>query len=431
MLTHHQQYSTAWRTWAIAGVFLFVTACAGSRTITYETVDVVKAEAEIPNYALLDVGILIFDPGVAPDQEDGEDNVFPDVRRAEARYMPYHLKKTLEGTGLWGSVWVLPERSDAIDLLVWGRIDKSDGLEVKVRIAAWDATGKEWLNKVYDDRIPQKAYSKYRDLTVDPYQNMYNEIANDLLVIRKRLSEKDLRTVRNVAELRFAADLVPSAFAENLAEKNGKYTIRRLPAVDDPMVQRMRAVRDREYTFVDTLNEYYASLYYEMSPPYEDWRKMSREETINYQELKRSARMRQLLGFAAILGAVMYESQGSGNAAITNTAVLMGVQGIMSGFEKSAEAKEHGESLRELGESFDSEAEPLVIEVEGQTRRLTGTAEQKYIEWRRILREIYSSETGFILADDSPQEASSNGVSSDSLSPEALSSGESTPASVN
>ena len=34
------------------------------------------------------------------------------------------------------------------------------------------------------------------------------------------------------------------------------------------------------------------------------------------------------------------------------------------------------------------------LEVEGQTRRLTGTAEEKYIEWRRLLREIFAEETG-------------------------------------
>ncbi len=411
MLIVVQQQGIAWRKLALLAATLLLTACAGSRTITYDTVEIVQAEADVPEYALLDIGILIFDPGVSEDQQATDDNLFPDVRRAEARYMPFHLKKTLEGTGLWGSVWVLPERSDAIDLMVWGRIDHSDGLEVKLRIAAWDATGKEWLNKVYKDRIPQKSYSKYRDLTVDPYQDIYNEIANDLIALRDKLSEKELKTVRQVAELRFAADLVPSAFAAHLAENDGEYTIRRLPAVDDPMVKRMRAVREREYTFIDTLNEYYASLYYEMSPAYEDWRKMSREETLNYQELKRSARMRQLLGFAAILGAVAYEAQGGGNSAITNTAVLMGVQGIASGFEKSSEAKEHSDSLRELGESFDAEAEPLVIELEGQTRRLTGTAEQKYLEWRRLLREIYSAETGFILADDTSESSTSQGSS--------------------
>jgi hypothetical protein len=132
---------------------------------------------------------------------------------------------------------------------------------------------------------------------------------------------------------------------------------------------------------------------------------MSREETINYQELKRSARMRQLLGIAAILGAVAYEANGGGNSAITNTAVLGGIEGVRSGFAKSTEANMHGESIKELGSSFDSEAEPLIVEVEGQTRRLTGTIEEKYKEWRRILREIYASETGFVTQADPVQDS--------------------------
>ena len=310
----------------------------------------------------------------------------------------------LAGTGLWGSVWVLPQRSEAVDLLVWGRVDHSDGLEVQLRIAAWDSTGREWLNKAYKTRIPEKAYSKYRDLTQDPYQNVYNEIANDLVKERGRLADKELQTIRNVTELRFAADLVPSAFGDHLEEDDGMYRVLRLPATDDPMIMRMRAVREREYTFVDTLNEYYASLYYELGQPYEDWRKMSREETINYKELKRSARMRQLLGLAAILGAVAYEANGGGNSAITNTSILGGIEGIRSGFGKASEANLHGESIKELGSSFDSEAEPLVVEVEGQTRRLTGNVEEQYREWRRMLHEIYSAETGFDSQTDPVQD---------------------------
>jgi hypothetical protein len=391
---------------AIFALALVVVGCSTARTVEYENVEIVRAETEVAEVALLDVGILIFDPGVDEDREAGKDFIFPDVRRAEARYMPYHLKKTLEDTGQWGSVWVLPERNDAVDLLVWGRVDQSDGLEVKLRVGAWDATGKEWLNKTYDTRIPEKAYSQYRDRTRDPYQNIYNEIVNDLLAKRQHLSEENLETIRTVNELRFAAGLVPTAFSDYLEEDDGQYSIRRLPAADDPNVSRMRAVREREYSFVDTLNEYYASLYYEMAPPYENWRKMSREETINYEELRRSARMRQLLGLAAILGAVAYEANGGGNSAITGTAVLGGIEGFKSGLDKSAEAKLYGESLKELGSSFDSEAEPLVVELEGQTRRLTGTIEEKYSEWRKLLREIYASETGFDLPADPVQDAS-------------------------
>ena len=54
----------------------------------------------------------------------------------------------------------------------------------------------------------------------------------------------------------------------------------------------------------------------------------------------------------------------------------------------------HAEALREVGESFDAEAEPMVVELEGQTRRLTGSAEERFREWRRLLREIYARETG-------------------------------------
>ena len=394
---------------AMALIAALVTGCAGSRTVRYDEVEIVRAEAEVPSAELLDVGILIFDPGVAEDETEVKDFVFPDVRRAEARYMPYHLKRTLESTSLWGSVWVLPDRSEMVDVLVWARVDKSNGFEVKLQVGAWDASGEEWLNKAYKTQIPEKAYSKYRDKADDPYQIIYNEIANDLLAVRKTKSSKELENLRNLAELRYASDLVPVAFADFLNENKGEYSIRRLPAEDDPMVSRLRSVREREYSLVDTLNEYYAGLYYELSIPYENWRKMSREETLNYKELKRSARMRQLLGLAAILGAVAYEASGGGNDAITVAGASIGSQVLVAGFEKSAEANIRAETIKELGESFDAEAEPILVEVEGQTRRLTGTAEQKYREWRKLLREIYSSETGIDLqegqAPDLPQAA--------------------------
>jgi len=390
---------------AIPLAVMLLTACAASRTVQYEQVEMLRAETELPSEALLDVGILLFDPGVPEDAQAPDGLVFPEVRRAEARYLPVHLKKTLEASGQWGSVWVLPERSDAVDLLVWARIDESDGLEVELRVGAWDATGREWLNKAYETQVPEKAYSSYRDLSQDPYQNVFNEIANDLVAARARLDSGELRRIREVAELRFGAELVPAAFSDYLAENDGRYQLLRLPAVDDPMVARMRAVREREYSLIDTLNEYYDGLYYELSKPYEDWRRMSRSEMLQYRDLKRSARIRQLLGLAAILGAVAYESEGGGNSAITTTAIIGGVEGLKSGFGKSAEANLRRDTLEELGTSFESEAKPLVVEVEGQTRRLTGTAEEKYREWRRLLHEIYASETGLISLNDAPGDA--------------------------
>lgn len=386
----------------LAVLALGLGACTAGRTVQHRQSELTRATGEVPDAQRLDIGIVVFDPGLGDNPEGNEDKmIFPEVRQAEARYMPYQLKNTLESSGHWGSVWVVPERSDAVDLTVWGRIDRSNGLEATVRIGAWDATGRQWLNKTYDITVPEKAYSKYREQGQDPYQTLYNDIANDLLKYRDDLSEKELATVRNVAGLRYGADLVPAAFADLLEQdRSGNYKLRRLPAVDDPMVARMEAVREREYVLYDTLNEYYANLYYQLGPPYEDWRKMSREEVIKYQDLRRSAFIRGAAGALAILAAVLYESNSGSNDAITMAGVFGGIEGIKSGIGKASEAGISRESLKELGVSFNAEAEPMVVEVEGQTRRLTGTAEERYKEWRALLREIYSREAGTGAAED-------------------------------
>ncbi|MBM4196992.1 MAG: hypothetical protein FJ197_07850 [Gammaproteobacteria bacterium] len=378
--------------------------CSSSRKIQYEKVDLERASAEVPPGELLDVGIMLFDPGLPEGEPDPDSLVFPDVRRAESRYMPYHLRGTLESSGHWGSVWVLPDRSASVDLLVWARIDHSDGLEVALRVGAWDATGKEWLNKAYRTRVAEKAYSRYRDPGLDPYQNVYNEIANDLLALRQKLGERDLARLREIAELRFADDLAPAAFDGFLArDEKGIYSVQRLPAEDDPMLSRLRAVREREYALVDTLNEYYAALYFDIGKPYEDWRKVSRTETLKYEDLKRSAMLRYLLGGAALLGAILYEgNSSSSNSAITTTGVIGGIEGIKAGLAKQREATLAREGIKEQGKSLEAEAEPLLVEIEGQTKRLSGTAEEKFREWRRLLREVYERETGLPAAVSAP-----------------------------
>ena len=385
--------------------------CSVGRTIDYEQTDLVRAAGELPDAERLDVGIILFDAGIeAGSEADEKKLIFPEVRQAEARYMPYQLKTTMESSGQWGSVWVVPERSDAVDLTVWGRIDRSDGLDVVLRVGAWDATGREWLNRKYSTTVPEKAYSRYREAGQDPYQSLYNEIANDLLKFRAGMSAKELATVRNVAELRYGAALVPAAFAATLEQdKSGNYRLRRLPAADDPMVARMRAVREREYALADTLNEYYANLYYELAKPYEDWRKMSREEMIRYQDLRRSAFIRGTAGALALLAAVLYEGSGGDNGAITMAGVYGGFEGIKSALEKRAESNVSRDALKEAGAGFNAEAEPLIVEVEGQTRRLTGTAEARYTEWRRLLREIYSAETGLPVP-EAPGTATTTGA---------------------
>jgi len=74
--------------------------------------------------------------------------------------------------------------------------------------------------------------------------------------------------------------------------------------------------------------------------------------------------------------------------------VLGGAAAIKSGMDKRSEASIHRESIEELGTSFSSETRPLVVEVEGETVKLTGSAEAQYEQWRVLMGQIYASETG-------------------------------------
>jgi cellulose biosynthesis protein BcsQ len=38
----------------------------------------------------------------------------------------------------------------------------------------------------------------------------------------------------------------------------------------------------------------------------------------------------------------------------------------------------------------------MVVEIEGTQHRLTGTADAQYDEWKNLLLELYSAETGYI-----------------------------------
>jgi hypothetical protein len=75
--------------------------------------------------------------------------------------------------------------------------------------------------------------------------------------------------------------------------------------------------------------------------------------------------------------------------------VLGGAAAFVSGSNLAKEADIHAEAVRELGTSFEEEIAPQVVEVEGQTLKLTGTASEQYAKWREILRQIYYAETGF------------------------------------
>ena len=292
----------------------------------------------------------LFDENTPTDEKKLEqEHIFPEVRRAEARYFPMQIRNTLEGTGHWGQVRVVPADADALDVQISGKIVESNGQLLRIDIAVADATGRLWFKREYQQTADTRSYKDQSGRPRDPFQNLYSTLANDLLAYRQQLPVADLENVRRVSELRFAKDLAPYAFQSYLTEdkKKGSYQVVRLPADDDPMLVRMDRIRERDYALLDTVNEHYSLFSENMSEPYTNWRRYSYAELEAEDEAKRSALTRKLLGAAAIVGGLVVGSEANtyaGQAAATG-AIFGGAYAIKSGFDKGAEVKMHSDSL--------------------------------------------------------------------------------------
>jgi len=397
--------------WIAAAVAIVaVTGCV-KETRPLPLKQATQATTEIPAEQLLDVGVHIFSPGIPKEVEDDPDladktRIYPDIRKAEARYFAMQLRDTLEGTGQWGTARVVPATVVSFDLTVDGRIIESSGTTLKLAVTATDATGRAWIaNKEYEGLADTRVYKDGYSAGRDPFENVYVAIADDLLAASKTRSSADLANIRRVSELRFAADFAPVAFSQYLAKnaKTGQYRVLRLPADDDQLLQRVRQIRERDYGMIDTVSENYSAFSEKLEEPYTSWRRYTYDEITAEEKLKAQARHRMALGAAAIAAAIFVpDSCSSGStcdravSAARYGAVAGGVAAVVSGYRKNEESKIHVESLKEISGSFQSEAAPLVVDVEGRTLRLTGTAEEQYAEWRRLLHELYREETGLV-----------------------------------
>ncbi len=381
--------------------------CSSEEIMLAHSVKLVPETHTIPQSQLLDVGVDVFDPGVpngevAPEVKEKlvREGTFVQVRRAESMYMAVDLRDTLQNSGHWGSVWVTPQPTTAADINVKTKILQSDGDIVRLHAKAVDATGRVWLDKDYELETAEGAYDRQRYPNVDPYQDIFNEIANDLAAAQKNFSADDLKEVRRVAALRYADALSPDAFAGYVKEeKDGRYELNRLPADGDPMFDRTERVRARDRLFMDTLNEHYTKFANDAEDSYDGWRQSAREEAIAIHELQKSARWRTGLGIASILASVVYGTSGGHNAfsdrVVTDALMYMGTDMLKSAAVRRQEKKMHTDSLEEVTSSFNDNVRPLVVDIKGTQHRLTGTVDAQYQEWRDLLQRMFENETGF------------------------------------
>jgi hypothetical protein len=287
---------------------------------------------------------------------------------------------------------------------VIAKILHSDGDYLRLTVTAKDSSGRVWIDdKNYEMSTAAGAFNRQRYPDLDPYQDVFNEIANDLAVAWNRLSAKDRLDIRTVTDIRYAADVSPDAFSGYVVEDRNRYVLNRLPADGDPMFDRTQRVRQRERLFLDTLDQHYAQFSTEAMASYDSWREYAREEAIAVKEITKSIRWRTGLGVATILASIVYgqnsDASNFSDRILRDALMYVGVDMIRAGQVRRQEKRLHTETLEELSESFDDDIRPLVVEVQGTEHRLTGTAEAQYQEWRDLLRRIYINESGFVPED--------------------------------
>ena len=322
----------------------------------------------------VDVGLVVFDPGIPVDQSSHSRlGIFPEIRKAEAQYMPVILRQVLIESGDWGVVRVLPEVLDSSELLVTGTIVHSDGLRLQLRISARDASGVQWLNQIYSGSTRSTDYPV--SVPGDPYLELYQQIADDLAAVRQQKSAKQLATIRDIALMRYAMQLAPAVFATYLTRTpDGQYALQRFPAEGDPMLARVIRIRNQEYLFIDTVDEQYERLSEEMAPTYNLWRQYGAEQAIYQSE---------------------YQQRVASRGA-------QGRRGSFTALERSYNtykwSKIHEQDLVELALGFNNEVAPTVMDVSGAVVELSGTLDSQYSEWRDILQRIFTLETGLVPA---------------------------------
>ena len=389
------QYRQAVFTLALA---FLVSACATHTVKTTSYTPVVQDSQDVPEDFLLDVGVSLFDPGIDEFLGDDEDTANPEIRVAESRYAPYLLAETLQRSANWGIVRVMPNSESPMDVQVNGTILRSNGEAMIIRVEVNDSRGRHWYTKEYEEVISQFSYDLQSRQKNDPFQVIYNKIANDLLAYRQRnIDASEVQEIRTVSELLFAQRFSDDAFGNYLArDRNGEYQLTALPADNDPLLGRIRSIRERDFMFIDTVQDYFATYVRQMRLPYDSWREQSYQEPITLRELEASARRRFIAGAAAVVGGIAAASNGGNWATQAGgaTAVGAGAFLVKSGFDKQAEARIHMQALEELGESLENAVAPQVINLDDRTITLSGSVEEQYGQWRDILADLYAAEMG-------------------------------------
>ena len=349
----------------------------------------------------IDIIIPVFDPGLPDDPDDYDDDVWPELRRAEANRFAYKLKEALENTGQFGAVRITPDSTATGDLYILGRIEESNGEEVEIDIEVVDIGGRTWFSENYEHEVTEAFYQDLRNDGQDAYEPLFTEVAIDIVEELDNYDDKELEDLHFLADMRFGANFSDIAFNQYIQERGTTYSLIRKPSKEDPMLQRVQAIRVRDQLFIDGVQENYTAFSQQMDESYLMWQEQSLFE-IQAQRAADQSTIGNAVGGVLFIGLAVLsavagansDSVGSTSAGATGAILggMMGASLLANSFKTSDEAEVHREALNELGQSVNMEFAPQVIAFEKQSVELHGDAKEQFGQWRDFLQRIYAEE---------------------------------------
>ena len=137
---------------------------------------------------LLDVGIVLFDSGVPEGEVAKEvleelirEGTFVQIRRSESVYMSVLLRQTLQRTATGARSGSRRSRRRPPTSTSPARSCTPTAISLRLVVTATDSTGRVWLDEeLYEMETAAGAFNRQRYPELDPYQDAFNAIANDL-----------------------------------------------------------------------------------------------------------------------------------------------------------------------------------------------------------------------------------------------------------
>ena len=320
----------------------------------------------------LNVTIPIFDPGIPDDPSAFRDlQVFPRIRRIEAKLMPFLLREVLVESERWGAVRVVADTDPAAELQLFGVIVRSDGDWLDLRVRAVDATGNIWFDKIFSGQASEESDKHKDDEGTPVFQAVYLDIAVELAAALDQISDSSVSNIKGTSLMIYASELSPTAFSGYYERKeDGSVRLLRLPARDDPMLKRIEVIRNTEYLFTDTVDAKFREFNAELARTYKAWREL-RRKFVDYNDWN-----------------VKFAQSRDGDFK----------RGSWEAIEHQYKAYKYdrvaAQEQDRLAIAFNTEVIATVNAMEARIAELDGWVERGHLEWRGLLEEIFELESG-------------------------------------